>query len=104
MTDWNLRGSMELLTMLRKRLLITVAAVVIGMGISWNFSAALLNFVEKPLKGRTYLSDLKEGLSQGVKDRYPALYDQLELGKDPVSSAKERRLNYATPLEPFFIQ
>ena len=48
---------MEHLVELRKRLIVCVIAIVIGMGVAWNFSNDLLKFVEKPLTGKTYLSD-----------------------------------------------
>ncbi len=104
MVDWKSPSLFELLTQLRKRLIVIVVAVVIGMGICWNFSSALLNFVEKPLTGKTYLTDVKKTVYQEVKIRWPALYDYYKLDKDMAFSVKERRLNYGTPLEPFFIQ
>jgi sec-independent protein translocase protein TatC len=79
-------------------------AVVIGMGVAWNFSTDLLNFVEKPLTGKTYLTDLKKLAYQKVKERYPALYDHYKLEKELTTTVKERQLNYSAPLEPFFIQ
>ena len=35
----------EHLVELRKRLMVVVIAVVIGMGIAWNYSGDLLNFI-----------------------------------------------------------
>lgn len=95
---------MEHLVELRKRLIIIVVAVVIGMGIAWNFSYDLLNFVEKPLTGKTYLTDLKKSAYLKVKERYPALYQRYNLEKVVNEPVKERQLNYSAPLEPFFIQ
>lgn len=104
MANWNMPSLFELLTQLRKRLIVIAIAVVIGMGICWNFSSALLNFVEKPLTGKTYLTDLKKTVYQEVKVRWPAIYDYYKLDKDLGSSVKVRQLNYGTPMEPFFIQ
>ena len=94
----------EHLVELRKRLIVCVVAIVIGMGVAWNFSPDLLNFVEKPLTGKTYLTDLKKLAYQQVKERYPALYERYKLDKDLTTTVKERQLNYSAPLEPFFIQ
>jgi len=94
----------EHLVELRKRLIVCVVAVVIGMGVAWNFSPDLLTFVEKPLTGKTYLTDLKKLVYQKVKERYPVLYDHYKLDKDLTTTVKERQLNYSAPLEPFFIQ
>ena len=95
---------MEHLVELRKRLIIVVVAVIIGMGVAWNFSSGLLSFIERPLTGRTYLTDLKKTVYEEVKKRYPALYNRYDLGKEVASVVKERQLNYSAPLEPFFVQ
>lgn len=94
----------EHLVELRKRLITALVAVVIGMGVSWNFSGDLLNFVEKPLTGHTYLTELKKHFYEEVKQRYPAVYSRYKLDKEVNTLAKERQLNYSAPLEPFFIQ
>ena len=52
----------EHLVELRKRLIVSVVAIVIGMGVSWNFSNDLMKFVEKPLTGQTYLTGLKKSV------------------------------------------
>ncbi|MRR34124.1 twin-arginine translocase subunit TatC [bacterium] len=104
MTNWKMLPFVEILTVLRKRLIVLAVAVTLGMGIAWSFSPALMGFVEKPLSGRTYLTDLKKAVYQEVKERWPAIYDQYNLEQDLGTSVKERRLNYSTPLEPFFIQ
>jgi sec-independent protein translocase protein TatC len=94
----------EHLAELRKRLIVIVTAIVIGMGVSWNFSTPLLKFIEKPLTGQTYLTEVKKKVYDKVKERYPAVYSHYQLGKEVVVDAKDRRLNYSAPLEPFFIQ
>ena len=94
----------EHLVELRKRLIVCVIAIIIGMGITWNFSDHLLKFVEKPLTGQTYLTDLKRGIYEKVRERYPAVYQHYKLDKDLLTSVKERQLNYSAPLEPFFVQ
>ena len=104
MTNEKVLPFIEHLVELRKRLIVCVVAIVIGMGVAWNFSPDLLNFVEKPLTGKTYLTDLKKRAYQQVKERYPALYERYKLDKDLTTTVKERQLNYSAPLEPFFIQ
>ena len=94
----------EHLAELRKRLIVIVTAIVIGMGVSWNFSTPLLKFIEKPLTGQTYLTEVKKKVYDKVKERYPAVYSHYQLGKEEVVDTKDRRLNYSAPLEPFFIQ
>ncbi|MBJ6724098.1 twin-arginine translocase subunit TatC [Geomesophilobacter sediminis] len=95
---------MEHLVELRKRLIVCVIAIVIGMGIAWNFSSDLLNFVEKPLTGRTYLTEIKKTLYGEMKRRYPEAYARYKLDQEVAVPEKQRMLNYSAPLEPFFIQ
>jgi len=95
---------MEHLVELRRRLIIVVVAVVIGMGVAWNYSNDLMSFVEKPLTGQTYLTGIKKKVYGEMKVRFPALYDRYQLDKEINAPVRERRLNYSAPLEPFFIQ
>lgn len=95
---------LEHLVELRRRLIIVLVAITIGMGVSWNFSNAILTFIEKPLTGQTYLTDIKKTIYLQVKERVPALYEHYQLERDVKATAKERHLNYSAPLEPFFVQ
>ncbi len=94
----------EHLAELRKRIIISVFAVIVGMGVSWNFSIDLLTFIEKPLTGNTYLTEVKKKVYEEIKNRYPSLYQRYELNKDISATVRQRKLNYSAPLEPFFIQ
>jgi sec-independent protein translocase protein TatC len=94
----------EHLVELRKRLVVIVIAVVVGMGIAWNFSNDLLRFIEKPLSGATYLTEIKKTVYAKVKERAPALYAHYKLDQEVNAPQKNRPLNYSAPLEPFFMQ
>jgi sec-independent protein translocase protein TatC len=94
----------EHLVELRKRLVVIVIAVVVGMGIAWNFSNDLLRFIEKPLTGATYLTEIKKTVYAKVKERAPALYAHYKLDQEVNAPQKKRPLNYSAPLEPFFMQ
>ncbi len=95
----------EHLTELRTRLIKCFIALIIGMGVAWNFSTDLLNFVERPLTGNTYLSEVKAKVYGVVKRNYPNIYDRYKLGDELKPLSKEdRKLNYSAPLEPFFVQ
>jgi len=95
----------EHLTELRTRLIKCFIALIIGMGVAWNFSTDLLNFVERPMNGQTYLVQLKSKIYGTIKNHYPNIYDRYRLGDDPTPVHKEdRKLNYSAPLEPFFVQ
>lgn len=93
------------LTELRTRLIRCIIAIVIGMGVAWNFSNDLLSFVERPLTGHTYLTEVKTKVYEAVKKRFPNIYDRYKLGDNTTTFSKEdRKLNYSAPLEPFFVQ
>jgi sec-independent protein translocase protein TatC len=94
----------EHLVELRKRLMVVVIAVVIGMGIAWNYSTDILGFIEKPLTGTTYLTGLKKKVYLQVKELSPDLYTRYKLEQEINAPVKLRPLNYSAPLEPFFIQ
>jgi sec-independent protein translocase protein TatC len=104
MSEEKVAPFIEHLVELRKRLVVIVVAVVIGMGIAWNFSGAVLTFVEKPLTGKTYLTEIKKRIYAEVKDRAPALYNHYQLAQVVNTPQKKHVLNYSAPLEPFFIQ
>jgi sec-independent protein translocase protein TatC len=94
----------EHLVELRKRLVIIVIAVVVGMGVAWNYSGDLLKFVEKPLTGKTYLTGIKKEVYLKVKELAPSMYTRYKLDQEINTPQKQRLLNYSAPLEPFFIQ
>lgn len=94
----------EHLVELRKRLIIIVVAVVVGMGVAWNFSGDLLRFIEKPLTGKTYLTEIKKDAYLKVKELSPSMYARFNLDQEINIPPKLRPLNYSAPLEPFFIQ
>lgn len=104
MTQEKVLPFIEHLVELRKRLIIIVVAVVIGMGVAWNFSGDILSFIEKPISGKTYLTEIKKAAYAEVKIRFPSIYNRYQLDKELVTNVKERRLNYSAPLEPFFVQ
>ncbi len=104
MTQEKVLPFIEHLVELRKRLIIIFIALVVGMGISWNYSTDVLSFIEKPLTGKTYLTEIKKNVYAEVKVRFPALYNHYKLDREITENSKERRLNYSAPLEPFFVQ
>ncbi len=94
----------EHLVELRKRLIIIVVAVLVGMGVAWNYSGDIMKFVEKPLTGKTYLTDIKKDVYLKVKELAPSMYTRYKLEQEINAPQKLRPLNYSAPLEPFFIQ
>ena len=94
----------EHLIELRKRLVVIVIAVVVGMGVAWNYSGDLLKFIEKPLTGTTYLTGIKKDIYLKVKELSPSMYTRYKLDLEVNAPQKKHPLNYSAPLEPFFIQ
>lgn len=94
----------EHLVELRRRLIIIVIAVFIGMGISWNLTDEVLVYMEKPLTGTTYIDEFKLSIYRYMQTNYPAIYKRAELEKELNKPRKQHALNYTKPLEPFFIQ
>lgn len=104
MSDEKVIPFIEHLVELRKRLVIIVVALVIGMGVAWNLSGDVLTFIEKPLTGKTYLTEIKKIVYLKVKEVSPAMYTRYKLDQEINTPQKTRPLNYSAPLEPFFIQ
>ncbi|HXE95195.1 MAG TPA: twin-arginine translocase subunit TatC [Dongiaceae bacterium] len=104
MSDERAIPFIEHLVELRKRLVVIVIAVVVGMGVAWNFSGDLLKFIEKPLTGKTYLTEIKKNVYLKVKELAPTMYTHYKLDQEINTPQKLHPLNYSAPLEPFFIQ
>ena len=104
MAEMSVLPFMEHLVELRKRLIVIVVAVVIGMGVAWNLSGTMLSFIERPLTGQTYLTEIKKRVYLQVKERAPAVYSHFKLEQEIEIAPKKHLLNYSAPLEPFFIQ
>lgn len=104
MTQEKVLPFIEHLVELRKRLIIVLFALVLGMGVAWNFSTDLLAFIEKPITGKTYLTEIKKRVYSEVKERFPSIYTRYNLEREMTDNSRERKLNYSAPLEPFFVQ
>lgn len=104
MSDEKVVPIIEHLVELRRCLIIILVAVIIGMGVAWNFSTDLLRFIEKPLTGQTYLTDIKKQIYLKVKELAPSMYTRYKLEQDITLPNKKHPLNYSAPLEPFFVQ
>lgn len=104
MSDEKRLSFIEHLVELRRRLIISIVAIIIGMGISWYFVNPILNIMERPLSGRTYLTGVKESVYGWAKEEFPGLYGKFGGDKHPPVTQMERKLNYSAPLEPFFVQ
>ncbi len=94
----------EHLVELRRRLIIIVVVIFIGMGVSWNLADEILVYMEKPLTSITYIDAAKIRLYLYMQENYPSIYKRAQLEKELNKPRKQHALNYTKPLEPFFIQ
>lgn len=95
---------MDHLVELRRRLVYSIIAIMIGMCFGWFLVNPILNMIQKPLSGHTYLSELKEDVYSYTKQEFPAMYNKFDMASHAPVEQKDRKLNYSAPLEPFFVQ
>ena len=95
----SLRGGSEVLTEmsflehlqeLRKRLIVMIVALVIGMAVAWPLTSTVERFIQKPLREPSLTQKFPLLQSLGVKPNPPQV--------------SPHKLNYMAPLEPFFVQ
>lgn len=94
----------EHLVELRRRLIIIVIAIFIGMGATWNLTGIILESIQKPLTTVTYIDEAKIKLYRYIGEKYPRWYKAADLDKEVNKPKKQHALNYTKPLEPFFMQ
>ena len=94
---------LEHLQELRRRLIISLLALFIGMALAWTFALSALTVIQRPLTRPSLLKSLQYDLTSYLQKKYPQLADQIHL-EPPDLTVPERKLNYMAPLEPFFVQ
>lgn len=94
----------EHLVELRRRLIIIVVVIFIGMGATWNLTGIILESIQKPLTTVTYIDEAKIKLYRYIGEKYPRWYKAADLDKEVNKPKKQHALNYTKPLEPFFMQ
>lgn len=88
---------------LRKRLIISLIALFIGMGLAWSFAMSALTVIQRPLTQPSLMKRLQYELVTTLGKTFPQLADKIQVEPPTVDTAS-RRLNYMAPLEPFFVQ
>ncbi len=93
----------EHLEELRKRLIISLLAVVIGMAVAWPLVPTVQRFMQRPLQEASITQKWYYSMQTWAAQKYPEL--TRSLGVKPVLPKVEpHKLNYMAPLEPFFVQ
>ncbi len=88
---------------LRKRLIISLIALFIGMGLAWTFAMSALTVIQRPLTQPSLMKRLQYDLATRLGERFPQLAAKIQV-EPPMVDTTSRRLNYMAPLEPFFVQ
>ncbi len=94
---------LEHLQELRQRLIISLIALFIGMGLAWTFAFSALTVIQRPLTQPSPIKQLQYKVVTKLSQSFPQLADKLAM-EPPTVDNTSRRLNYMAPLEPFFVQ
>ncbi len=93
----------EHLNDLRKRLIVSLAALFVAMMISWPLAPTVQRFIQRPLTEPSLTQHMQYAVSSWIAASFPRLAAKLGLKPDP-PQVVPHRLNYMAPLEPFFVQ
>ncbi|MBW1916746.1 MAG: twin-arginine translocase subunit TatC [Deltaproteobacteria bacterium] len=88
---------------LRRRLIISLIALIIGMAVAWPFSLSALRVIQRPLTQPSLIKQVHHSLTTLVKEKFPDLAERFNIDP-PELAVASRKLNYMAPLEPFFVQ
>lgn len=94
---------LEHLQELRKRLIISCIALIIGMAVAWPLTHTVERFIQRPLREPSFTQKLQYSASMWITQKFPKLSETLGLKPDP-PTVTPHKLNYMAPLEPFFVQ
>jgi len=94
---------LEHLEELRKRLIISVIALLICMGIAWPLVPTVQQFITKPLQEPSVTQKWSYAIESWMVKQFPQVSQRL--GLEPAEpKVTPHKLNYMAPLEPFFVQ
>jgi len=94
---------LEHLQELRQRLIFSLIALFIGMGLAWTFALSALTIIQRPLTQPSLVKQLQYQVATKLSETFPQLAAKLQI-EPPSVDTTARRLNYMAPLEPFFVQ
>jgi sec-independent protein translocase protein TatC len=94
---------LEHLEELRKRLIISVIALVICMGIAWPLVPTVQQYITKPLQEPSVTQQWSYYVEVWAVQKFPEVAKKLALDPKP-PEVLPHKLNYMAPLEPFFVQ
>ena len=95
---------LEHLEELRKRLIISIIAVVIGMAIAWPLVPTVQKIITRPLNEPSITQRWHYAIESFVLQKFPNAAKNFGLEQPEPPQMKPHKLNYMAPLEPFFVQ
>jgi sec-independent protein translocase protein TatC len=95
---------LEHLEELRKRLIICIVAVVIGMGVAWPLVPWVQQVITRPLNEPSITQRWHYEIESFLLQKFPDAAKNFGLDKPEPPKVTPHRLNYMAPLEPFFVQ
>lgn len=95
---------LEHLEELRKRLIICIFAVVIGMGIAWPLVPTVQKIITRPLYEPSITQQWHYAIESFLLRKFPDAAKGFGLEKPEPPKVNPHKLNYMAPLEPFFVQ
>lgn len=93
---------LEHLQELRKRLIVMIVALFIGMAVAWPLTATVQRFIQKPLREPSITQKWQYEVTVWATQKIPLLQSLGVKAKPP--EVTPHKLNYMAPLEPFFVQ
>ena len=88
---------------LRKRLIIIIIAIFIGMAVSWPLAPTVQRYMQRPLREPSITQQWQYEAMLWVTHKFPTLTKRFGLEPKP-PEVIPHKLNYMAPLEPFFVQ
>jgi sec-independent protein translocase protein TatC len=87
---------------LRKRLIVIIVALFIGMAVAWPLAPTVQRYIQKPLREASLTQKWQYAVTSWATQKFPILKSLGLKPKPP--EVTPHRLNYMAPLEPFFVQ
>jgi sec-independent protein translocase protein TatC len=95
---------LEHLEELRKRLIISILAVVICTGLAWPLVPTVQRYITRPLNEPSITQEWHYHLETFLLKKFPDAAKDFDLKPPEPPKVTPHRLNYMAPLEPFFVQ
>ncbi len=104
LADVTTMSFLEHLEELRKRLIICIFAMVIGMGIAWPMVPWVQKIITRPLNEPSITEKWHYSIESYLIRKFPDAAKGFGLEKPEPPKVNPHKLNYMAPLEPFFVQ